>query len=220
MKSSIIYARSAVAVGAALLIISCAPNDVVVSAGLTSLGKLLPLLRVDSTETGFQAEAPGGERFRVAADFSNSGDDLSIAVDAAPFLEAGLDPPKLTGPERVEGDRLVIRTDAGSAWKGGRAADFLKAVELLTQNYRSLIAYHDELDHYLIMVGGGHTWEWAANRKTNAADIVFVLNPEVLAAAGLDANRVAGWALKDVTVRDASGRRLVVKRLIRAYDLD
>lgn len=222
MKGIVYFNRMFRVVAASIVfagvLLSCTENDIVVTAGSASLEKLIPLFEVSSTQNGFEVRSKGGERFEISSDFSSGTDDLILDVDAAPFLQAGLDAASLSGSQRVEDGRLVVRADAGAEWKGGQAPDFAKAVRRLMQNYRGLFAYHDELDHYLIMVGSGHTWEWAADSKTNSADLVFVLNPEAL--SGLNPDQVDGWAHKDVTIRDESGRRIIVKRLIKAYDLE
>ncbi len=54
---------------------------------------------------------------------------------------------------------------------------------------RGSISYHMALDHYGVALGGGNMFEWAKDLGANDKDIVFVLDPEPLIAAGVDPQR-------------------------------
>jgi len=49
-------------------------------------------------------------------------------------------------------------------------------------------------------------------------DIVFVLNPEPLIAAGVNAERVNGWVYAQVKV-DIKGKKTDVWKFLKAFDL-
>jgi hypothetical protein len=61
-------------------------------------------------------------------------------------------------------------------------------------------------------------FEWASDMSTNDKDIVFVLNPEPLIAAGVDPNAVEGWTYSAVSV-DVDGKPTEVYKFLKAFDL-
>jgi hypothetical protein len=54
---------------------------------------------------------------------------------------------------------------------------------------------------------------------TNDKDIVFVLNPEPFIAAGVDPDKINGWAFTKVTVDDANGKPVQVDKILKPFDL-
>ena len=62
-------------------------------------------------------------------------------------------------------------------------------------------------------------FEWAKDMATNDKDIVFVLNPEPLVAAGVDPSRIAGWLFAKIPVKDASGKTVDVDKFVKPYNL-
>lgn len=81
------------------------------------------------------------------------------------------------------------------------------------------------LDHYGIMLGDGNMFEWAKNLNTNTVngqiqdkDIVFVLNPEPLIAAGVDPQKVEGWVYAQVTAED-HGKKMEVYKFLKPFQL-
>ncbi|MBL8967094.1 MAG: hypothetical protein JNG85_08795, partial [Spirochaetaceae bacterium] len=74
-------------------------------------------------------------------------------------------------------------------------------------------------DHYGIALGGGNMLEWAKDPAKNDKDLVLVLEPAPLAAAGLDPARVQGWAFAKVETMDAKGAKILVDKLLRPFDL-
>ncbi len=85
--------------------------------------------------------------------------------------------------------------------------------------YRPMIGYHAALDHYGIGLGDGNMFEWAKDMATNDKDIVFVLNPEPLVAAGVDPSRIDGWLFARIPVKDASGKTVDVDKFVKPYNL-
>jgi len=68
-------------------------------------------------------------------------------------------------------------------------------------------------------------FEWAKDMKVNwydnsnqDKDIVFVLNPEPLIAAGVDIEHVDGWAYAQVQVEE-NGKMEQVWKLLKPFDL-
>ncbi len=212
----------------------------------TSLGAT----EVGATEGGtFQLKSPGGDVFSLAADFGRDNDmatlgaagsaevatmespDLEVEFDAAPFLAAGLDPAKLTKDAEVqylvEDGRFMIHFDWGqtsfasaaapAATVQGRLMDTFGNVLI---NYRDRIGYHEKLDHYGFALGQGNMVEWAKDMATNDKDLVFILDPAPLVAAGVDPAKVSGWLFAQVEVKDAAGKAVLVDKLLRPFNLD
>ena len=68
-------------------------------------------------------------------------------------------------------------------------------------------------------------FEWAKNLSTNSAtgenqdkDIVFVLNPEPLIAAGVDPEKVEGWVYAQVAVEE-NGQTVEVYKFLKPFNL-
>jgi len=158
-----------------------------------------------------------------------------LELDAKPFLDAGLDPNKL--PENyfyyqgemmgdMSNDMLMVGTKLGNdrlSYRGSPTP--LAAYEQIVEKYRSSINYHTSLDHYGVKLGDGNMFEWAKDLSTNSStgenqdkDIVFVLNPEPLAAAGVDPEKVEGWVYAQVPVEE-NGQTTNVWKLLKPFNL-
>ncbi|MDR3271074.1 MAG: hypothetical protein LBT32_06180, partial [Peptococcaceae bacterium] len=101
----------------------------------------------------------------------------------------------------------------------------LSSFEHIVNQYRTAIGYHTSLDHYNVNLGDGNLFEWAKDLRTNGTsqedqdkDIVFVLNPEPLIAAGVNPEQIAGWAYAQVTV-DVDGKPTEVWKLLKPFNL-
>jgi copper chaperone CopZ len=81
------------------------------------------------------------------------------------------------------------------------------------------IGYHGALDHYGVSLGDGNLFEWAKDMSANDKDIVFVLNPAPFIAAGVDPNKVDGWAFAKVTVDDENDKPIEVDKLLKPFNL-
>jgi len=147
-----------------------------------------------------------------------------LTLDAAPFLEAGLEIARLpSGPDlswTVEDGRLTGRFILGSAPLGGKPAgspsDHLAALAAAS---RDRIGYHAQMGHYGLSLGGGSLVEWAADLSKNDKDWVLVLDPGFLSAAGADTSGIRGWTLAKVPVDGPDGRMVEVEKLLLPYDL-
>jgi hypothetical protein len=228
-------------IAAALTLAACSAKDldVVGQSSITSFDAILQALpdkvRADELNAGWSLSAPDDSaRFIWSEDYSRAPlHDVMLEFDAQPFLDAGLDPGKL--PENyafyeaaagMGGRMLMVGTKLGSdkpAYDGDATA--LKAYEQIVDKYRDAINYHASLDHYGVLLGDGNLFEWAKDMKTNAyddsaqdKDIVFVLNPEPLAVAGLDPAAVEGWAYAQVPI-DVDGKTEQLWKLLKPFDL-
>jgi hypothetical protein len=230
---------------AAILIIAvaftaCSSLDVVGKSSITSFEQVLKTIpnsvKADELNAGWALTAPDDSvRFIWSEDYSKSPlHDVMLELDAQPFLDAGLDPDKL--PDNYafyEGEAmgdmgakmLMVGTKLGSNDKVSGTPTALASYELIVNKYRDSINYHTSLDHYGVKLGGGNMFEWAKDMNTNGyddsvqdKDIVFVLNPEPLIAAGVDPEKVDGWAYAQVAV-DENGKTEQVWKFLKPFDL-
>jgi hypothetical protein len=197
---------------AVMLIVSlaaCSSLDVVQKDAVRAFGDVLGVLAPDNYETGaWRLTAPDGK-----ARFVFGEDSVGMAVDAAPFTAAGLELSKL---ENAGEDSIIFSVPFDSVQASAPGA--LGQFEADAGALRKYIGYHTALDHYNIDLGGGNMFEWAKDMPSNDKDVVFVLNPEPLIAAGVDPDAIDGWTLAKVSV-DIDGKATEVDKLLKAFDL-
>lgn len=198
--------------------------DVVGNGSVTSFDAVISAIpdqvKADETNAGWSLSAPDGTiRFIWSEDWSKSPmHDVMLELDAAPFLNAGLDPEKLPENYVYYENMLMVGTKLGdNALNGGGLAP-LAAYEQIVNLSRDSIGYHMELDHYGVNLGGGNMFEWAKDMSANDKDIVFVLNPEPLIAAGVDPEAVDGWAFAKVKAH-VNGKSAEVDKLLKPFNL-
>lgn len=212
-----------IVVGAVLLL----PKDldVVGKESVTSFKAVLAAaddkVTADDMNGGWSLAAPDDSvKFIWSKDYSKSPmHDVMLELDAQPFLDAGLDTAKLPESFAVYDGKLMVGTKLGKdalTYQG--EATPLASYEQIVAKYRDSVGYHAALDHYNVSVGGGNLFEWAKDMGKNDKDIVFVLDPAPLIAAGVDPNAVAGWAFAKVPV-DIDGKPTEVDKLLKPFDL-
>lgn len=200
-------------------------------------------------DSSWVLESPGGDKFLLAVDFSRNSSkdsmpgaampdmavpDAELVFDAAPFLAAGLDQEKLATVVpadsnfiyEIEDGMFMLHFELGSAAFAGLSPEdaakeggFAKTFDAFVASQRARIGYHAKLDHYNIALGGGNMIEWAKDMAKNDKDLVFVLEPAPLIAAGLDPAKLEGWIYADVAVVNDTGKEVLVKKLLRPFDL-
>ncbi|ADL05144.1 hypothetical protein [Lacrimispora saccharolytica] len=185
-------------------------------------------VKADESNGGWSLTAPDGSvRFIWSEDYSKSAlHDVMLELDAAAFVNAGLDADKLPENYAAYDGMLMVGTKLGTdepVYEGGSAP--LPAFEQIVKNHRSFINYHMDLDHYGVKLGDGNMFEWAKNMETNTVkdinqdkDMVFVLNPEPLIAAGVDPEKVEGWVYAPVSVMEGS-KTLEVYKFLKPFNL-
>ncbi|MDR2656503.1 MAG: hypothetical protein LBB86_01605 [Oscillospiraceae bacterium] len=215
--------------------------DVVGQQSITSFDAILKTIpdqvKADELNIGWALSAPDDSvRFIWSEDYSRSPlHDVMLELDAQPFLGAGLDPEKLPDNYVIyEGgttsgmgaQMLMVGSKLGNdKLTYGGATTALAAYEQIVGKYRDSINYHTSLDHYGVKLGDGNMFEWAKDMKTNGydntnqdKDIVFVLNPEPLIAAGVVPGQVEGWSYAQVSV-DENGKPELVWKFLKPFDL-
>ncbi len=213
----------------AVLAITACTSDVVATWAVSSFDALLSATgTTPDTNTGsntaWELSSPDGDRFTWSRDFSlDKQPDAVLSFDGVPFLNAGLDPkklPKETYSFDTASGRLSVMAEIGSqSFDADAASTPLGAFKEIIRTNRGSIGYHEELDHYGIDLGGGNMLEWAKDGAKNDKDLVFVLDPEPLLDAGLNAESLAGWKLAAIKKKDGQGRSIEVDKLLKPFDL-
>jgi hypothetical protein len=212
---------------AAFVLANCSAIDVVGRTAISTFQTLLDAMpgsvTRDSAANRWMLTSQGGERFEWSVDFAGQGPDFRMSFDAAPFLAAGLDASKLP-PERYSFDAasgtLTLSFEAGGEkFTYAGTPTPLETFKKIVSAYRPIIGYHAALDHYGSALGDGNMFEWAKDMAKNDKDIVFVLNPEPLEAAGVDPARITGWIFTKVPVKDKSGKTVDVDKFVKPYNL-
>ena len=209
-------------------VVSCDKLDTVGNYSIRSFGELLnsapQLVTRYDVNGGWYFSAPdGGARFIWSGNFAASPlFDVMLEFDAVPFIAAGLDPTKLPGNFYFDSENnlLVVGTRLGTEQLQGYSDESpITSYRQIVKLKRNAIGYHGAMDHYGINLGDGNIFEWAKNLNTNDKDIVFVLNPEPFIRAGVDPNRIEGWAFAKVPVEDEKGRMIEVDKILKPFDL-
>ncbi|MDR2655553.1 MAG: hypothetical protein LBC56_05695 [Oscillospiraceae bacterium] len=204
-----------------LLCTACSALDVVQNDAVRAFGDVLSAHPAEYKNGWHQLTSPDGSGKLL---YDNG--SIWLAIDASPFIAAGLEASEIANiSETVFYNKALEYSLPG--WdmlnqnvKDGAFAQF----EANAGHIRKNIAYHAAMDHYNIDFGGA-MFEWAKDMKTNGydgsdqdKDIVFVLNPEPLIAAGADPENVDGWTYAQVPVMQDDKEALVYK-FLKAFNL-
>jgi hypothetical protein len=209
---------------ASALAVSCGKLDVVGTDSARSFEKLLEIsprpAELDEAKGGWSLAAPDGSvRFIWSRNYAESPlYDVMLEFDAAPFIAAGLDPQKLPGNFSFHGGRITAGTKLGTETLQGEEGP-LASYKQIVRLKREAVGYHMAMDHYGVNLGGGNLFEWAKDPDANDKDMVFVLDPAPLTAAGADPARIAGWTFTTVPVDDENGKPVQVDKLLKPFDL-
>ena len=174
---------------------------------IKAFDEILTILPAEEKDGWFQVISPdGGARFV----FSN--DCAGLAVDAAPFIAAGLDPVALnldTSTHSTVYKSVFYELDLGfclPSWdmlnrnvKDTAPEQFKADIKQLKTKYNNDTGYFSiDFDDAL--------FEWASVSEENKTGIVFTLNPEPLIAAGVDPQKGEGWTYSQVKVTGKKGQ--------------
>lgn len=203
-----------------LTIAACSQLDVIGNHSVTAFEEVLNALpdqvSYDEAYHGWSLTAPDGSaRFIWTDDWSKSEPDAMLAVDAEPFLIAGLNPGLLPEDYVYQDGALLVGRNLGD--DETEADTPLSAYRLIVQNSRGALGYHMAMDHFGVDLRFG-MFEWAKDMAETDKDIVFVLNPEPLIAAGVNPNAVDGWAFGEVEVHQ-NGKQVKVEKFLKPFDL-
>jgi hypothetical protein len=219
--------------GAALLVImvlaflvSCGNLDVVGKDSVKSfnalLGKAPQEIVTDEMTGGWALFSPDGEtKFVWSKNYAESPlHDVMIVFKAQPFIDAGLDVNRLPEEYTVFEGMIMLGTKLGQEnLKYSGNITPLASYEQIVNLKRQTIGYHGALDHYGVNLSGGNLFEWAKDMNTNDKDMVFVLNPAPLIAAGVNPEKIKGWAFAKVTVDDENGKPVEVDKILKPFNI-
>ena len=167
-RTMILGALSAIAL---LTFTACAQTDIIAKVSVTSFEKVLQLSDVTTDEMygGWSLNAPDNTaRFIFSSDFKTSAPhDVMIETDAQPFIDAGLDTSKLPAGMFVDGKIMIGQELGDTAFPESAKATALASYQELIKLNRSVLGYHETLDHYGIDLGDGNKFEWAKDESTS-----------------------------------------------------
>lgn len=197
----------------------CAGTDVVLKYSSDSFSQIVesyPDIVADNTLTDhyYYLSVDGATTLKISHDYELTGmDDIMIQTPLAPFLSAGLATDKLGTGYKVVDDMLLITADYenGTGMQDTIADSLFESVAY----DRSLLSYHQELDHYGIALPTGKL-EWAKDYSVNDKDIVFIIQVQPLREIGVEVTSIDGWIF--ATVKEADGTDVDV--LLKPYNLD
>jgi hypothetical protein len=209
-----------------LAVLSCGKLDVVGTDSVKSFDKVLRQIPrspgPDERNGGWSLAAPDNSvRFIWSRNYAESPlYDVMIEFDAAPFIAAGLNPERLPENFAFHEGRIMVGTKLGTEQlKYQGEATPLASYEQIVRLKRKSIGYHGAMDHYGVNLGEGNLFEWAKDMSTNDKDMVFVLNPAPIIAAGADPARIEGWIFTKVTVDDENGKPIEVDKILKPFNL-
>lgn len=201
------------------ILAGCTATDVVLKYSPDSFKNIVDKylnLVTDNTLTDhyYYLTVDGETTLKISHDYELTGsDDILIETPLKPFVDAGLDVSKLGDGYKVANDMFYLTADYGNG--AGMKDTITDSLFEGVTNNRSVLTYHQSLDHYGIKLTAGK-FEWAKDYTTNDKDIVFVIKAQPLKDLGVDVNNISGWTF--TTVQDADGSNVDV--LLKAYDLD
>ena len=202
---------------ASVILVGCSETDVVrkYSPGsLDTITKAFPtLVNNNTSDNYYKLTVDGITTLKVSKDYKATGkEDILIETPHKPFTDAGLDTKKLGEGYKVVGDKFYLTADYGEGT--GVKSNITDALFESVSKERSMLTYHQTLDHYGIKLTNGK-FEWAKDYKTNDKDIVFVIAAKPLADLGVDVKKIDGWAF--LTLQEPDGSSVDV--LAKPYDL-
>jgi hypothetical protein len=201
--------------------------DVVGKESIPSFDAMLKaapgLVKAGNTNAAWSIQAPDSSaRFLWTGDFGSAdsvGYDVALEVDVSPFVSAGLDVEKLPEDYIISGNRLTVGRILGVNQEELASQVMpLEAYKTIVSRRPDVIGYHIALDHYGVDLGGGNMFEWARDLDKNDKDIVFVLDPQPLIAAGVKPEAVAGWVFAKVPVM-SGGKKVEVDKFSKPFEI-
>ncbi|HOV13790.1 MAG TPA: hypothetical protein PK771_05860 [Spirochaetota bacterium] len=205
-----------------LTFIGCEKLDVIGKYSVTSFSNLIENkeIKINEEDNYYTIELNDGNSFGMSKFFSKDLPHFNLDLDAADFIQAGLDVNKLDGNYVFDKDsnriKINFKTDNDSINSNNGIEELFKQI---VKYKRGIIGYHEDLDHYGISLGKGNAFEWAKDLKTNDKDVVFVLYPEPFINAGLNPDNLKSWIYAKVKIKDERGNPKEVFRFLKPYNL-
>lgn len=201
--------------------------DLVAKVAVSSFDELVKAIpqnvAYDNGKGGWAIQGMDGkDRIILSKDFNSDNPDLTLEIEAEPFLKAGLDVAKLPADQYSYDSstgKITMPFELGDEQFG---ADAEKSVtntfKQIVKTHRASIGYHQALDHYGITLGNGNMFEWAKDMRTNDKDMVFVMNPGPWIEAGVDPTKIQGWIFGKVPVME-NGKKIEVEKFLKPFSV-
>ncbi|MEQ8198911.1 MAG: hypothetical protein ABRQ27_13030 [Clostridiaceae bacterium] len=172
---------------------------------------------------------PTGEKFEWSKDMSANKADYAMVVLADPLIKAGLDITKLNQDEWIyepakkeDGqdlpNRLIKPYNVSDKKQDSSGSE--DAMRRLLKADPSILKYHQEQQHYRLILGEGNEVQWTEQLGINDADMIFVLKAEPLIKAGLDVNKLegSGWVFREAG-KDDTGMGENPAQIVKIFDI-
>ena len=177
---------------------------------------------------GFQI--PTGEKFEWSKDMSANKADFAMVLLADPLVEAGLDIDKLDKNEWLyepaakddKGvdlpNRLIKPYNVSDKKETSNGSE--DSMRRLLKADTTIIKYHEQQQHYRLMLGDGNEVQWTEKLGINNADMIFVLKADPLIKAGLDVNKLdgSGWVFRESS-KDNMGMGESPDQIVKIFDI-
>ena len=145
------------------------------------------------------------------------GESVRLTIDTGWFAKAGFDPDKFGGEAAVEDSRLTIISDHVEGVAAANGDNIFDTFEKVLRSNRHALEYHMDHDLFELHLGGGNTYRWAKDWRTNTRGMTFVLNPKPLVEAGLETENLEGWTFANINMMHGPEKGQTVPRLLKNY---
>lgn len=185
----------------------------------------------DGAIKGFQINSKDGDLFGITyiksneEDMGTAGLEIFEIIDATPFLNAGLNvdglDSKIVSYDSLANTLVIKKTLKNikkKAFSDEKASTMSGLYDMLIEENRDLLGYHESLGHFGINFGDGFMFEWAKDKAGNDKDVVWVLGPDSLISAGVNPDSVSDWLYGKITEMDRNGKKIEVKKFIHGYN--
>jgi len=171
-----------------------------------------------------------GEKFEWSEDTSANKADFAMVLLADPLVEAGLNVDKLdknewlyepAGVDDMGEDlpnRLIkLYNVSDNKEKANGSEDSMRRLLKADTN---IIKYHEEQQHYRLLLGDGNEVQWTEKLGINDADMIFVIKAQPLIEAGLDINQLdgSGWIFQEAS-KDNAGMGENPDQIVKIFDI-
>lgn len=173
---------------------------------------------------------PSGELFEWSKDMSANKADFAMVMLADPLVQAGLDVNKLdknewlyepAGKDDMGKDlpnRLIKPYNVSDKKETSNGSE--DSMRRLLKVDTNIVKYHEDQQHYRLILGDGNEVQWTEKLGLNDADMIFVLKAEPLVKAGLDVSKLegSGWIFREAST-DNMGMGSSPDQIVKIYDI-
>ena len=145
------------------------------------------------------------------------GESVMLTIDTGWFVKAGFDPDKFGGEAAVGDSRFTITSNHVEGVDMANENDIFDTFENVLRSNRHALEYHMDHDLFELHLGGGNAYRWAKDWRANTRGMTFVLNPQPLIEAGLEAENLEGWTFASINMMHGPERGQTVPRLLKNY---